>query len=392
MNTKPIAMGVIGLGRAFTLMLPTLQLDPRIKLVSAYDPLAHARNQFQQDFGAADLSALALCEHKDIEWVYVASPHAMHAQHVMLAAQHGKHVLVEKPMAISLAECQQMINACKAANTHLIVGPSHSFDPPVLLAAKMIAEGAIGKVRMIHAMNYTDFMQRPRRPDELDSSQGGGAVMSQAPHQIEIVRMLMGRPCTQVKAMLGQWRAPTMVDGAYSALLQFEDNGFAQVSYNGYGFFDSNIWMNDVGEMGQAATHMHGTNNQPVFKKHNPTADEQNQAAEVKKARNYGGSQYDPLTATPAPIAHQHFGVFIVSGEQGDIRLTPQGITLYTTQGKTEIEAPHSVAPRSAVIDEIWSVDRHLQPATHDGNFGRDTLKICLALIASQNSGHEVTI
>ena len=193
MAERKIRLGVAGLGRAFTLMLPTLGADPRLQLVAAADPRAEARRQFETDFDAKTYESVEdLCRDPAVEAVYVATPHQLHARHVETAAAHGKHVLVEKPMAITLAECAVMIEATRRANVHLIVGHSHSFNGPVLHAREIIASGVFGAARMIHALNYTDYMYRPRRAEELDTAQGGGVVFSQGAHQIDIVRLLGG--------------------------------------------------------------------------------------------------------------------------------------------------------------------------------------------------------
>ena len=158
-------IGVIGLGRAFTLMLPTFTQDKRVKLVAATDPITAARVQFSKDFNAPVYeSAEALCADPAVQLVYVASPHQFHADHVCLAAAHGKHVLVEKPMALSVAECTRMIEAARHAGVHLMVGHSHSFNAPIRRTRELIDSGAYGAVKMITALNFTDFLYRPRRP------------------------------------------------------------------------------------------------------------------------------------------------------------------------------------------------------------------------------------
>src|SRR6204780_4441567 len=107
---EPLRLGVIGLGRAFTLMLPTLSQHPLIRLVAACDPRPDARTRFAADFGAANYAtAEALCADPAVQAVYIASPHQFHVDHVTLAAQRGKHVLVEKPMALTIADCRAMI-------------------------------------------------------------------------------------------------------------------------------------------------------------------------------------------------------------------------------------------------------------------------------------------
>ena len=114
----------------------------------------------------------------------------MHAEHAISAARHGKHVLVEKPMALTLDDCTQMIDAAARAGVQLVVGHSHSFDAPIRRTREIIASGTFGAVRMIQALYYTDFLYRPRRPEELDTTRGGGVVWSQAAHQVDIVRLL----------------------------------------------------------------------------------------------------------------------------------------------------------------------------------------------------------
>ena len=75
---------------------------------------------------------------------------------------------------------------------------------------------------MITAINYTDFLYRPRRPEELDTAQGGGALFNQAPHQVDIVRLLGGGRVASVRAMTGAGIAARPTEGAYAALLTFD--------------------------------------------------------------------------------------------------------------------------------------------------------------------------
>jgi phthalate 4,5-cis-dihydrodiol dehydrogenase len=74
---------------------------------------------------------------------------------------------------------------------------------------------------MVHALNYTDFLYRPRRPEELDTARGGGVVFSQAAHQVDVVRRLVGAPVTRVRAQVGAWDPARDADGAYTAFLTF---------------------------------------------------------------------------------------------------------------------------------------------------------------------------
>jgi phthalate 4,5-cis-dihydrodiol dehydrogenase len=385
-TNAPIRLGVLGLGRAFTLMLPTFLKDPRIKLVAAFDPRATARTQFEEMFdGVAHTSPDALCADSNVEWIYIATPHQMHADHVALAAKYGKSLIVEKPMAITLEDCTQMIEACARAGTHLIIGHSHSFNAPVLLARRLIDSGDFGEVRFVHAMQYTDFLYRPRRPEELDTSRGGGVVFSQAAHQIDIVRLLAGGMTTHVRATTGAWDPTRPTEGAFTAMLNFENGAFASVTYNGYGFYDTDALMEGVGELGRRKdpdTH-HRTR-----VRLSEVTDEAQEAA-LKAERNFGGRLFTPPDAT-APDAAQHFGPTLVSCEGGDLRLTPHGVQVFDRTGNHFIAADVSAVPRAEVIDELWSVARQGKAPLHDGPWSRATLEVCLAILESSRRSVDI--
>ncbi|MSQ63690.1 MAG: Gfo/Idh/MocA family oxidoreductase, partial [Betaproteobacteria bacterium] len=212
---RTIGIGVAGLGRAFSLMAASFAADARLRLVAAADPRPEALQRFRNDFsGTIHPSVEQLCADPQVDAVYVATPHQFHAEHVRLAASHGKHVLVEKPMALALDECRAMIHAARDAGVRLVVGHSHSFDLPILATRKLIDSAQFGRVRMITALNFTDYLYRPRRPEELDTPRGGGAVFNQAAHQVDVVRMLAGARAISVRASTGAWDASRPTEGA----------------------------------------------------------------------------------------------------------------------------------------------------------------------------------
>lgn len=385
---NPIRLGALGLGRAFTLMLPTFTGDARVRLVAGFDPRPEARAAFAQQLGGtAHDSVEAVCADPAVEWVYVATPHQLHADHVVLAARHGKHVLVEKPMAIALADCDRMITACEAAGTQLIVGHSHSFNAPVLLAHRLIAQGRIGAVRFVHAMQYTDFLYRPRRPEELDTARGGGVVFSQAAHQMDIVRLLAGGMARSVRAHSGRWDPARPTEGAYSALITFDNGAFACATYNGYGFYDTDVLMGGIGELGTPkAPDAHAKTRARLAQ----TTDEAAEA-ELKAQRNFGGRAYQAVVPAP-PEACQHFGPVIVSGDRGDLRLTPTGVEVHDAQGVHVEPCTLPAVPRAEVIDELWAVAREGRSPLHGGRWSRATLELCLALLESQARGTDIIL
>jgi phthalate 4,5-cis-dihydrodiol dehydrogenase len=379
---RKLRLGVAGLGRAFTVMLPTFTQDSRVTLVAAADPRPEARARFAADFAARTYETVEeLCADPDVEIVYVATPHQYHAAHAILAARHGKHLLVEKPMALTLEDCATMIDAAKRANLHLIVGHSHSFDAPILRTRELIASGVYGGVHMIHALNYTDFIRRPRRLEELDTAQGGGAVFNQAAHQVDIVRLLGGGTVKNIRAATGAWDTTRPTEGAYAALLTFENGAFASLSYGGYGHFDSDEFSGWVGEMGQ----------QKDFT-HNPArsfARAEDETA-FKNARNYGGSAYQPPAAQA--LSHQHFGTIIVSCARADLRPMPDGVTIYQNGISRLDPLPPPSVPRAEVIDELYGAVVGNKPPLHDGDWAMATLEVCLAMLRSSREGRDVAL
>ncbi|SAL59422.1 oxidoreductase domain-containing protein [Caballeronia arvi] len=386
---EAIRLGIAGLGRAFSLMLPTFLADTRVQLVAACDPRETARAQFEADFDAPALEDIeALARRPDIDAIYIASPHQFHAAHARIAASQGKHVLVEKPMALSLDECDDMIDACREAKVHLIVGHCHSFDTPYLRTRELIASGAFGDVKMIHALNYTDYLYRPRRPEELKTEEGGGAVFSQAAHQVDIVRMLAGSRATRIRAAVGNWDAARPTEGAYTATLWFENGAFATLSYNGYAHFDSDEWTGWIGEMGQTRS----ADEYGVARRKLSQVASGEQEARLKAAGTYGGNAYTPASKVADARRHQHFGPLIVSCERGDLRPMPDAIVVYGDERRERIELEAPAVPRAEVIDElIAAVHGDIAPL-HDGIWARGTLEICLAMLRSSAEQRDVLI
>jgi phthalate 4,5-cis-dihydrodiol dehydrogenase len=386
---EPLKLGVIGLGRAFTLMLPTLVSHPLIKMVAATDPRTDARERFADEFGARVFEdAEALCADPNVQAVYVASPHQFHVDHVKLAAKHRKHVLVEKPMALSLDDCREMIAAAAKAGTTLLVGHSHSYDLPYLRTRDMIRSGAYGRIRMISALNFTDFLYRPRRPEELETSAGGGVVFSQAAHQVDIVRLLAGTRAKSVRAFTGNWDPSRRTEGAYSAQIKFEDGSFASLTYSGYAHFDSDEFMGWRGELGErrGGDASYGRARVALRNARSPA-----QETEMKNRRAYGRLGRDAFPIG-GDLAHNHFGLLIASCERADLRPTPQAVVVYGNETRHVEELPALRIPRAEVVDELYDAAVRGKPPLHSGEWGLATLEICLAILSSAESGREIEL
>src|SRR5690606_29271580 len=126
------------------------------------------------------------------------------------------------------------------------------------------------------------------RPEELDTRLGGGVVFSQAAHQIDIVRLLGGGLVQSVRACTGQWDPGRPTESAYSALLTFDNGAFASVTYSGYGHYDSDELLGNIGEMGMEKNVAdYGAARKKLTQISSPEAE-----ATLKAAGNYGGANY----------------------------------------------------------------------------------------------------
>lgn len=386
MTAPKLRLGVAGLGRAFMLMKDTFAQDGRIALVAAADPRVEARETFAREFGSRVYDSVdALCADSAVQAIYVSSPHQFHAEHVAAATRAGKHILVEKPMALTLEACDAMVAAADSAGVHLIVGHSHSFDRPYRHARAVIDSGAVGAVRMIHALNYTDFLYRPRRPEELATAEGGGAIFSQAPHQIDVVRYLANSAVRWVRAASGNWDPARPTEGAYTALLGFASGATATICYSGYGRFDSDALMGWIGELGMrrdASQYGAARVRLRVAK----TPDEE---IALKNARAYGTA---PASQALPADGYNHFGFVLISCERADLRPMPDGVWIYSDAEKRFDALPPPANPRGEVIDELYAAVMNGAAPLHDGRWGRATMAACLSLLRSARENREIAL
>lgn len=366
------------------LTLPALRSSAHIELSGGFDLRETARLQFAEEFKTPRFESFEeLITSENIDAVYIATPHELHADQAISAMQAGKHVLVEKPMAVSLRNCQEMADAAESCNRVLVVGPSHGFDEPVIRVRELVASGKFGALRMITTFNFTDFMYRPRRPEELDSSRGGGVVYSQAAHQIDMVRRIAQMPVTRIFASAGNWDQARKSEGAYSAIMQFADQSSATLSYSGYAHYDSDELLDWVSELGT----LKDPSRYGETRKQARTSTAEQEAA-AKLDRTYG-PHADLKNQAPAPF-HEHFGFLLVSCDRADLKVSPKGIMIYADDTKEFIELAPPTVPRAAVLDEFVNAVLGIRRPIHDGRWGVETMACCEALLQSNRLGREV--
>jgi len=222
---RRLKMAMVGIGVGGAEILPAMESMDSIELFAGADINEVTRQRFKERYPNTRVfpSIEALCADPDVDAVWISSPNRFHAEHAIVAANHGKHVVVEKPMALSLAQAEEMVKAADKNGIKLLAGHTMSYSLPIRAMRKIIASGRLGKLRALHVMAYSDWMLRPRSADELDFSQGGGVPWRQTPHQVDTVRVLGGGKIRSVRGTTGQWMPERPIPGYYSAYMEFED-------------------------------------------------------------------------------------------------------------------------------------------------------------------------
>jgi predicted dehydrogenase len=146
---KIVNVGMIGSG-----FMGRTHSETTSKYIANAKPVAIAGGtrapRLAQEYGVSvEKNPEALVKRKDVDAVFINTPHASHAEYTILAAENGKHVFVEKPMATTLKDCDAMIKACEKAGVNLMVGYFQRFRKSNALAKKAIDEGKIGRVFMV---------------------------------------------------------------------------------------------------------------------------------------------------------------------------------------------------------------------------------------------------
>ncbi|GAE27599.1 oxidoreductase domain protein [Halalkalibacter wakoensis JCM 9140] len=251
MKSSQIRVGIAGLGIAGTEFIANVEKHPNMTVSAAATRDPKRREQFEKDFNANAYETIeAMCASDSIDLIYIATPTELHKEHVFIAAENKKHIIVEKPIATSIEEASSMIEICQKNNVHMLVGHSHSFELPIIEMKKIIDSGQIGDVRMINNLYYNDWIYRPRTPEELDTSLGGGVTFRQGSHQFDIIRFLGGGNVRSVRASTGRWDLKRNTEGSHSVWLEFENGVTATAIYNGYDHFHTTELTFGLGEGG----------------------------------------------------------------------------------------------------------------------------------------------
>jgi len=222
-----VRIGVLGTGviiRDFHMV--TLQNHPRAEVLAAGNLRPESLARLAKDFGIprayADFAAMAA--DPDIEAVVIGLPNYLHAPVTIQMLEAGKHVLCEKPMAMTVAEAEQMIEAGERTGRKLMIGHMWRFDREILWLRDLVASGALGRIFKVKSHAIWLYEGPPAGSWFVQHRfAGGGALADMGIHSIDTLRYVLGgaRP-TKVFANAGTHFEDIQLDDTATVLLEFE--------------------------------------------------------------------------------------------------------------------------------------------------------------------------
>jgi phthalate 4,5-cis-dihydrodiol dehydrogenase len=270
----------------------------------------------------------------------------------------------------------------------LVVGTSRSHDPVIKTMRSIIDSGEVGRVSMLNCFNYTDFLYRPRRPEELDTKLGGGIIYNQLPHQIDSIKTITGQRIVAVRAMTDKLDPNRPTEGNCAAMLTLEAGACAVVVYSGYDHFDSDEMHYWLAEGGRDKKPNHGGARKVL---HELKGSE----AELRRSRyGFGGPISKSMESGNADRKQPHFGVMVVTCERADLRASPDGVYIYGNDGVREVPAlvGRGAYSQGDTIDELHDAITGKVPAMRNARWGKDTVEVCLAILESSRTGQQIDL
>jgi predicted dehydrogenase len=222
-----IRWGIIGCGDvARRRVAQAIQQDPHSSLIAACRRNEFELQQFCRDFDVPRqyTDAVPLTHDSDIDAVYIATPVRQHCPQTVAAAEKGKHVLVEKPMAMSVVECDGMIAACRAAGVVLGVAYYRRFYPVVARIKQLIEDGQIGQPLSVSAVTGIPFAMTSEDDGYwrvIPERGGGGALMDIGSHRLNLFLDLFG-PVVEVRTLCDTLHASYAAENTATLALRFE--------------------------------------------------------------------------------------------------------------------------------------------------------------------------
>ena len=226
---KKLRWGILSTARINRNLIPALRASPRNELSAvASRDLARARDYAREwKIPGAYGSYEELLGDPNIDVIYNSLPNHLHAEWTIKAAQAGKHVLCEKPLALTLAEVDQVTQAARQAGVNVVEAFMYRHHPMNLKVRELIEKGVLGEIRYMRG-TFSFVLNRPGNIRWLPET-GGGSLWDIGCYPVSYARMVMGKAPDQVFA--AQVIGESGVDLSLTGQMQYANGAFAQVEF-----------------------------------------------------------------------------------------------------------------------------------------------------------------
>ena len=386
-----LGIGVVGLGGAAVNMLPAFARNSGFAVAAAADTDSDVLGRFARDYPAAATfrSVGELCASPAIDLVYIGTPTRLHAEHAGIALAAKKHVLIEKPMAVTLAEADAMIAAAERNGVLLGVNVKHSFEPRVLKLRALAQSGELGRLRMIQSWRYVDWLYRPRTRAELTPGWGAGLLWRQGPHHFDFLRTIGGGLLRSVRGSCQILDPARRVTGAYTAFLEFEDGLVCTAICSGYDHFDSRAYVRGFnGETLLAGAGPHARARRALEAHASDPLWEEGQAADER----YGGGGPVPDNGSTVSSSWLLSGPLIASFEHADVRFSTAGLVVDGDRAQWELPLRDQGDGRDGRLKSFHRAITQGAALPADGRWGKATQEVLVALERSAETRTEIPL
>jgi 2-desacetyl-2-hydroxyethyl bacteriochlorophyllide A dehydrogenase len=230
---RRLRFGLVGCGEIAVESAAALRAASNAAVTFAVDPdIALARGLAEPSGAGASVDLDALLRSREVDAVLISTPHHLHAPLAIRCLRAGKHVVVEKPMALCVAECDQMIDAAREAGRTLSVCYSYRFDPRVRRARELFKAGVIGDLVATHLAwcqeRSAEYWRRGltgRTTSDWRAHRhtaGGGVLMMNACHLLDMMSWVVGRPVVEVIASAATLAQPVDVEDTVTVAYRYQ--------------------------------------------------------------------------------------------------------------------------------------------------------------------------
>jgi len=392
---RRLKAGVAGLGLGAARIVREMELSPSFDLYAAADNDPDARQRFHSVFPDARVyeTVEQLAADPEVEAVWLSTPNRLHAEHTRILADAGKHIMVQKPMSVTLKDAELMCEAADRNHVKLLTGHSQAYSTWVRLARQIVRSGELGRLCAINVLAYNGWLMSTRKLEDLDPSEGGGIVYRNAPHQIDCIRLIGGGMLKTVRGTAARWMAERPYPGYYAAYMEFTDGTPAVAIQNSFGYFNAQEMIPDGATPRQNKSAKTGTIRKALRDgTRNETAEYQKLG--IGRPQDFGAAALDPQGGWLGAWYADDLGIALISCERGDIRQSPNGIFVYDDGGVREYRIARGASPSTWYLQlcELYNVVVLGQKDFHNGRWGMATLEAALAIAQSAKTRAEVEL